>query len=185
MELIQLNKNHHDQLLNLEGQMYWSEGKWKELWEKEAKQKFSDLITDYLVNFPQGCFGLVENGKLIGSIFLIKLSELKPIPYVNKIHDHLVDDGDVAYVSFFVVKKGDRDREIAHKLYDNAKKMALSIGCKKVAVVINNSPLEEEILKGNNYERSAAEFQWEIYPGIMVPCHVYSYSVLILRKHTL
>jgi hypothetical protein len=121
----------------------------------------------------------VEKGELIGSIFLIKLSEIKPIPYVNRVSDHLSKSGDISYVSFFVVKKGNRDRKIAENLYKSAEKVALSIGCKKIAVVINNSPLEEEILKGNNYERSVEEFQWEIYPGMMVPCHIYSYSLLM------
>ena len=154
--------------------MYWSEGKWKELWDKETKQRFDDLITDYLTNFPQGCFGLTENNELIGSIFLLKVKDLKPIPYVNKVQDYLNKDGDIAYVSFFVTKKGDKDREIAQELYDRVEDVAMEIGCTKVAVVINNSPLEEEILKGNNYEQSAEEFQWEIYPGMMVPCHIYS-----------
>jgi hypothetical protein len=180
MDLVKLDHRHHDQLLRLEGDMYWTEGDWKKLWDKEARQKFDDLITDYLTNFPQGCFGLVDRGELVGAIFLLKVSGLKPIPYVNKVADHLNETGDIAYVSFFVIKKGNKDEEIAQELYDKAQDVALlSIGCKKIAVVINNSPLEERILVGNNYERSVEEFQWEIYPGMMVPCHIYSYSLLM------
>ncbi|MEK7528116.1 MAG: GNAT family N-acetyltransferase [Patescibacteria group bacterium] len=177
MDFVKLNQSHRNQLLELEWKMYWNNGKWKELWEKEAKDKFGDLISDYLQSYPQGCFGLVEKDELMGSIFLLKLSELKPIPYVNKVHDYLDENGDIAYVSFFVVKKGDRDEEIAQKLYDNAEEVALSIGCKKITVVINNSPLEEEILKGNKYERSNEEYQWEIYPGMVVPCYIYTHSL--------
>lgn len=180
--LTKLDLSFHDQLLELEEKMYWNEGKWKELWSKEAKQKFDDLITDYLTNFLQGCFGLVENGKLIGSIFLIKLLELKPIPYINKVSNYLSESGDIAYVSFFVVKKGDRDKEIAKKLYESAKKMATLIGCKKIAVVINNSPVEEEVLKESNYKKSTREYPWEIYPGMVVPCCIYSYSLLVDEK---
>jgi hypothetical protein len=180
MDFVQLDQRHHDQLLILEKDMYWTEGEWKKKWENGARQKFDDLITDYLTNFPQGCFGLVEKGELIGAIFLLKVSELKPIPYVNKVADHFSETGDIAYVSFFVIKKGDGDEEIAQELYDKAQDVALlSISCKKIAVVINNSPLEEKILIGNDYERSVEEFQWEIYPGIMVPCHIYSYSLLM------
>jgi len=179
MELIKLNKTHHDRLLDLEEQMYWYEGKWKDLWDKEAKRKFSDLIADYLTNFPQGCFGLTENGDLIGSIFLIKLSDLKPIPYVNKVADYLDVKGNIAYVSFFVTKKEKNDREIAQELYDRAEEVAIEIGCTKVAVVINNSHLEEEILIGNNYEKSKERYEWEIYPGMMVSCYIYSYSLLL------
>lgn len=179
MKFTKLNKTYHHQLLELEEKMYWSEGRWKELWDKEARQKFDDLITDYLTNFPEGCFGLVENDELIGSIFLIKLSKNQPIPYVNKVSDYLDNTGNIAYVSFFVVKKGVMDQVIAQKLYDLAEEVALSINCKKISVVINNSPLEEEILKGNNYERSVEEYQWEIYPEIMVPCHIYTYQLLM------
>lgn len=152
----------------------WASGKWKLLWDKEAKQKFDRLITDYLTKYLQGCFGLAEHGELIGSLFLLKVIEQKPIPYVNTVHKYLDPQGTVAYVTFFVVKKGNRDEEIARELYAYAKKVALSLGCKKIAVVINESPLEENILKDTGYERSTEEYQWEIYPGMMVPCHIYS-----------
>ncbi len=128
-------------------------------------------------NFPLECFDLIDNDELIGSIFLLKVSDLKPIPYVNNVHDYLDKQGNIAYVSFFVVKKGEKDEIIARELYKCAKKIALSIGCKKLAVVINKSPLEEKILKGNQYKRSTEKYQWEIYPGMMVPCHIYSLEV--------
>ena len=177
MKFTKLDITYHHQLLDLEGKMYWTSGKWKTLWDKEAKQKFDTLITDYLTNYPQGCFGLIENRKLIGAIFLLKVLELKPIPYVNKVHDHLNTRGNIAYVSFFVVKKGNRDEEIARELYRCTEKVAISLGCNKTAVVINESPLEEGVLKTNGYNRSKEEYQWEIYPSMMVPCHIYSKTV--------
>ena len=180
MKYVDLDLSFHQQLLDLEGQMYWDTAEWKKIWEKEAKMKFSDLITDYLTNFPQGCFGLTENGELVGSIFLIKLSELRPIPYVNKISDYLNKSGDTAYVSFFVVKKGNNSEEIARELYDKSEVVAHEIGCNKIAVVINNSPLEEKVLIDNDFEKSKEEYQWEIYPGMeKVPCHIYSCSLLM------
>ena len=177
MNFVQLDISFHQQLLQLEGDMYWTSDTWKTLWDKEAKKKFDDLIIDYLTHFPQGCFGLVENDELIGSIFLLKVSELKPIPYVSNVHEYLNEKGNIAYVSFFVVKKGDKDETIARELYKSAEDVAQSIGCNKIAVVINESPLEEEILKNTQYERSIDEYQWEIYPGMMVPCHIYSLNI--------
>jgi len=177
MKFIKLDVTYHHQLLELEERMYWASGKWKLLWDKEAKQKFNRLITDYLTNYPQGCFGLVEQKELIGSIFLLKVLELKPIPYINMVYDYLDLQGNIAYVSFFVVKKGNKDEKIAWELYRYAKKVALSIGCKKIAVVINDSPLEEKILKDNAYKKSKEKYQWEIYPGMMVPCHIYSLEI--------
>jgi len=159
--------------------MYWYSGRWKELWGKGAKQEFDNLIADYLTNFPGSCFGLAERNELVGSMFLLKVSKLKPIPCIHKVPDYLDEKGDIAYVSLFVVKRGNNEVEIAEKLYEKAEEVALSIGCKKIAVVIFNSPLEEEVLKGNNYERSIEEYQWEIYPGLMVPCHIYTYSLLM------
>ena len=179
MNLIKLDLIHQNQLLELEEKMYWYSGRWKELWEKKAKNKFNDLIADYLQNFSQGCFGLTEKENLIGAMFLLKVSKLVPIPYVNKVSDYLDKDGNIAYVSFFVVKKGGQEKEIAQNLYEHAKEVTLFIGCKKIAVTINVSPLEEEILKENNYKKLNRQFQWEIYPGIIVPSHIYHCSLLI------
>jgi hypothetical protein len=177
MNFVKLDQNYHDQLLKLEGQMYWNSGKWKDLWDKEARGKFDSLINDYLTNYPKGCFGLLENDELVGSIFLLKVKEIKPIPYVNRVPDFLDENGDIAYVSFFVVRKGTGDKEIAKKLYLKAKDVAQVIGCKKIAVVINNSPLEENILKENNYQKLPEQFMWEIYPGMTVPCYIYCLSL--------
>jgi hypothetical protein len=133
MKFVILDQTYHDQLLKLEGEMYWDNGKWKELWEKDAKQKFDDFITDYLINFPRGCFGLIENNELVGTIFLLKISQLKPIPYVNHVVDYLDNNGDIAYVSFFVVNKDENDKYIAEELYQKAENVASSIGCIKLA----------------------------------------------------
>lgn len=169
--------------MDLEEKMYWDSGRWRELWKNGAKDKFQKLISDYLQNYLRGCLGLTEKDKLDGAIFLLKVAEVKPIPYVNKVHDYLDENGEIAYVSFFAVKKDDREKEITRQLYDKAEKVALSIGCNKIKVVINNSPQEEVILKENNYERSEEEYQWEIYPGIMVPCHIYTRQVMVDSSH--
>ena len=173
MKFISLNLCQVEELLNLQGQMYFREGKWKELWDKEAKGKFKVFIKDYLTNFPQGCFGLENKGELIGAMFLMKIAELKPIPYLHKVTECLKPKGQIAYVSVFVVKKGKNETEIAEKLYQQAEIVALKVGCKTIEVVINISPLEEQILKENNYKRMVERFTWEIYPGMKVPCWIY------------
>ena len=79
----------------------------------------------------------------------------------------------------FVVKRGTNEREIAQRLYNEAEEIALfKLGCKTMAVVIYFSPLEEQILKGNNYERLNKQFEWEIYPGKKVTCFLYSLELL-------
>lgn len=184
MKPISLNQKHTDKLLQLEEKMYWQKGTWKNLWEKEAKGKFRFFINDYLTNFPEGCFGLIDdNAQLLGAIFLIRTSKLEPIPYFHKLDRYLKKEGKIAYVSFFVVEKGEREEEIAQKLYDEAEKTALlKLGCKAMSVVIYSSPLEEKILKGNNYEKLDRQFEWEIYPRKKVPCWIYHYELLMKQE---
>jgi len=180
MKFINLTLDCTDQLLNLEGEMYWQGAKWRNLWEREAKEKFRGFIEDYLTNFPKGCFGLIDDrGELLGAMILIKISGFKPIPYLHKFSDYLEENGEIAYVSFFVVKKASNEEEVANKLYDHAEEVALTkIGCKNMAVVIYSSPLEERVLKGHNYERLGEQFEWEIYPSIKVPVWIYHYDLL-------
>lgn len=183
MRLVSLNPEDVDEILQLEKKMYWQGEDWKNLWEREAEGKFRVFITDYLTNFSKGCFGLVDDGELLGAIFLTKTSKCEPIPYLHKVDEYLEKDGEVAYVSLFVIRKGDKEEEIAQELYDEAEKVALTkLGCKKMAVVIYSSPLEERVLKGNNYERLEKQFKWEIYPGKKVPCWIYYYEFLMKRE---
>jgi len=181
MEVVSLGLKDIEKLLDLEGEMYWQGEKWRRLWQEEAKGKFRVFIQDYLTSFPQGCFGLVDNNEeLLGSMFLIKLFELKPIPYLQKVSDYLEKDGRIAYVSLFVVKKGDNEEKIGQKLYDEAKEISLlKLKCKTMAVVIYSSPLEERILKVNNYEKLNERYEWEIYPGKKVFCWIYRYNFLM------
>ncbi len=182
MRLASLGLKDVDEILRLEGEVYWQGENWKKLWEKEAKEKFRVFITDYLTNFPEGCFGLVDDDELLGSIFLIKISKCEPIPYLHKVDEFLKKDGEIAYVSLFVIKKGDEEEEIAQELYDEAEKVALTkLDCKKMVVVIYSSPLEERILKGNNYEKIEKQFEWEIYPGKKVSCWIYYHELLMKR----
>jgi hypothetical protein len=184
MRLVSLSLNDVDEILQLEEKMYWQGEEWKKLWEKEAKEKFRAFINDYLTNFPEGCFGLVgDSGELLGAIFLIKTSRCEPIPYLHEVAEYLKENGEIAYVSLFVIRKGDKEEEIAQELYDEAEKVALTkLGCKKIVVVIYSSPLEERVLKGNNYERLEGQFEWEIYPGKKVPCWIYCYELLMRRE---
>jgi len=184
MQLIKLQLNQTDELLQLEEDLYWQDKDWNDLWRREAKEKFRSFIEDYLTNFPQGCFGLVdETEQLVGAMFLIKISKSEPIPYLHRVADYLDKTGQIAYASFFVVKRNDQEKEIAQKLYDEAEEIALlKLGCKAVVVVIYSSPLEEEILKRNNYEKLDKQFEWEIYPGKKVPCFLYHYELLMKEK---
>lgn len=184
MDLINLQLKHTEELLRLEEEMYWQDGKWHDLWQKEAKEQFKSFIEDYLTNFPKGCFGLVDDGgQLLGAMFLIKVSRLEPLPYFHKMSDYLEEDGEIAYVSCFVVKKGKEEEEIAQKLYDEAERVALlKLGCKTIAVVIYSSPLEEKILVAHNYEKLDKQFEWEIYPGHKVPCQIYYYDLLMKQE---
>ena len=179
MKFVNLGLQHVDELLNLEGEMYWRGEKWKKLWEKEAKEKFRSFIKDYLTNFPQGCFGLVEKGELVGAMFLTKTLELKPIPYLHEFSDYFEEDGKIAYVSLFCAKRGKYQEEIAQNLYDEAEKVAfLKLKCKTIAVVIYSSPIELRALQSHNYEKLDRQFEWEIYPGKIVPCWIYYYDLL-------
>jgi hypothetical protein len=65
MNLISLSPSYTKELLDLEGGMYWQGERWKNLWEKEAREKFRIFIKDYLINFPRGCLGLIEEEKLL------------------------------------------------------------------------------------------------------------------------
>lgn len=181
MKSIKLQLDQTDELLRLEEELYWQSKDWGDLWQREAKEKFRNFIKDYLTNFPEGCFGLADKKEqLVGAMFLIKVSKLEPIPYLQKVSDYLNKTSQTAYVSFFVVKRGDKEKEIAQKLYDEAEETALlKLGCKTIAVVIYSSPLEEEVLKGNNYEKLNEQFEWEIYPGKKVPCFLYHYELLM------
>lgn len=184
MSFIKLQLQNLDELLDLEERMYWQDEQWRVLWAKEAKEKFRVFIKDYLTSYPKGCFGLVDEvGKLLGAMFLIKSSEVEPIPYLHEVSEHLVEGGKVAYVSFFVVGERDKRGEIAQKLYDEAEEVAfLKLRCETIAVVIYSSPLEERILKGNDYEKLNERFEWEIYPGKKVPCWIYYRNLLLEDK---
>lgn len=184
MNSISLSQKHFTDILFLEEKMYWQSGSWQRLWKKEAKEKFKVFNSDYISNYPQGCLGLADDsGQLLGAIFLIKTSKPEPIPYLHKVSECLEEDGKIAYVSLFVVKKGKKEGEIAQKLYNEAEEVALlKLRCKTMAVVIYLSPLEEKILKGNNYEKINKQFEWEIYPGKKVPCWIYSYELLMRQE---
>ncbi len=184
MKVVPLGQKDVDEILQLEEEMYWQGEDWKSLWKKEAEEKFRVFIIDYLANFSKGCFGLVNgDGKLLGAIFLTRTSKLEPIPYLHKVDEYLEEGGKIAYVSLFIIRKGDKEEEIAQELYDEAEKVALtSLDCKKMSVVIYSSPLEERILKGNNYERLEKQFEWEIYPGKKVPCWIYYYELLMKQE---
>jgi hypothetical protein len=173
MKFISLKQRDTDELTNLEEKMYWQGKKWSRLWKVEAEEKFRNFIKDYLTSFPQGCFGLSEDGKILGAMFLIKISELKPITYLHKFSEYAKPNGRIAYVSFFVVKKGKKQKEIARKLYKYAENVAKRLNCASMAVVIYSSPLEEEVLKENKYKKLEKKFEWEIYPGMKVPCWIY------------
>lgn len=184
MKIIKLQLDQTDELLRLEEELYWQSKDWGSLWQKEAKEKFRSFIQDYLTSFPEGCFGLGdETGQLVGAMFLIKVSKSEPIPYLHKVSDYLDKTGQTAYVSFFVVMRGDREKEIAQQLYDEAEEVALlKLNCRAIVVVIYSSPLEEEVLKGNNYEKLNGQFEWEIYPGKKVQCFLYHYELLMKEE---
>lgn len=181
MRFVSLKPEHINELVELEGKMYWQGEKWKDLWEKEAKEKFRVFIKDYLVNFPEGCFGVIENEQILGAMFLTKVSKLKTIPYLHKFSDYFEKEGKIAYVSFFVVKEEKRNKKetIALELYDYADKVSTNIRCRTIEVVIYSSPIEEVALNGNNYERLEEQFEWEIYPGKKVSSSIYFSNLLI------
>ena len=181
MKISELTINQVDELLELEEKMYWENDKWGDLWKQEAKEKFRNFITEYLNNFPKGCFGLVdERDNLLGAFFILKTSQITPIPYLHTPSNYYSEKGNVAYVSFFVVRRGQNEDEIAQKLYDNAEEVALlKLRCKHIAVLIYSSPLEENILIGNNYEKQPQQYEWEIYPGKRVKSWIYVSSLLM------
>lgn len=183
MKVIQLNETYLEELLKFEEQMYWLTDKWNKFWQNEAKEKFRFFINDYLTNFPQGCFGLVDKKeRLLGAMFLFKTSKLEPIPYIHSPSDYYDEKGDVVYVSLFVVKETADKKQVAYQLYKNAENVTLlKLLCKLIMVVIYSSPLEEETLIGNNYEKTNKQFEWEIYPGKKVLCWIY-YKELLLKK---
>lgn len=183
MRVVSLDLQHISRLLLLEEEMYWQQSKWKDLWEEEAKEKFRVFIEDYMTNNPQGCFGVVDdNDQLLGAMFLTKVSELKPIPYLHRFADYFEEDGEIAYVSFFVVKRGKEELEIAEEVYDQAEEVALfKLKCKTISVVIYSSPIELKILQSHNYEKLNEQFEWEIYPGMKKECWIYYYNLLMER----
>lgn len=185
MKITDLKLEYVEELLNLEEEMYWRNDKWMDLWNKEAKGKFRCFIQDYLTNFPQGCFGFVDdNGNLLGAMFLLKTSKSMPIPYLHNPFDYYDNNGDNAYVSFFVVRKGKDQLDIAQKLYDETENVTLlKLRCKSVIVTIYSSPLEEKILMGNNYEKQNKQYEWEIYPGKKVISSIYQ-SQLLMKEQT-
>lgn len=184
MNFVDLGINQVGELLKLEEKMYWQQGEWKDLWEKEAKEKFKVFIEDYLANNPLGCFGVVnDNNQLAGAMFLTKASELKPIPYLHTFSDYFEEDGEIAYVSFFVVERGREELEIAQEIYDQAEEVALfKLKCKTIGVVIYSSPIELKILQSHNYEKLDEQFEWEIYPGMKKPCWIYYYNLLMKKE---
>lgn len=184
MRFIKLELKHVEKLLVLEEKMYWQSQDWRDLWEKEARERFRVFIKDYLTYYPEGCFGLTDNsGQVIGAMFLLKTLKAKPIPYLHKPSDYFEKEGEVAYVSFFVVENNKDEETIVQKLYGQAEKVALlKLSCKTIAVVIYSSPLEEKVLISNNYERFNQQFEWEVYPGHKKLCYVYHYEPLMKRE---
>lgn len=154
--------------------MYWSSPKWKSYWHKKAQHLFADLIADYLTNFPRGCFGLQDGKKLLGALFLLKIDEIRTIPYIHEVDKNISRTGEVAYVSFFVVRKGKDQDKTSDLLYKYAEQKAKEIGCSEIAVVIYSSPIELESLKKENYKKSESNFKWEILPGKMVDAKIYT-----------
>jgi len=157
--------------------MYWRGDKWKNLWQKEAKEKFREFIEDYLINFPKGCFGLIEGKEILGAMFFTKISKFKTIPYLHRVSEYLEVNGRIAYVSLFVIKDAKNKDEIGRKLYEYAEEVAVRLACKTIEVVIYSSPLEEQIIKENNYRRLKDKFDWEIYSGMKVPSRIFYYNL--------
>lgn len=184
MKFIKLDLKHVERLLVLEEKMYWQGQNWRALWKKEARGRFRVFIREYLVHYPESCFGLTDNGEqVIGAMFLLKTLKAEPIPYLHKPFDYFKKDGEVAYVSFFVVEDNKDKETIAQKFYEQAEEVALlKLGCKMIAVVICSSPLEEKVLISNNYRRFNQQFEWEVYPGCKKPCSIYHHELLMKRE---
>lgn len=164
-----------EELLKLEEEMYWMKGKWHKLWEKEASQKFKELISEYISEFPSGCFGLFNGEHLLGALIFTKIFEVEPIPYIHKLDDYFCENGKIAYVEIFVVRENDEG--VASKIYKEAEKIAKQIGCNKIAVVIYSSPVEENVLKKLGYRIEKNDEKWEIYPNQLVNCRIYTLEV--------
>ncbi|MBN1332068.1 hypothetical protein JW978_04265, partial [Candidatus Dojkabacteria bacterium] len=111
---------------------------------------------------------------LIGAISLCRLNEIRSIPYLHDPLKYFNENGEIAYVSLFVVAKGNSEDEIAEQLYLNAEKRALEKGCSKIVVVIYSSPIEIKILRKFGYEVEIEDAEWEIDPDMQVRCNIWS-----------
>lgn len=161
------------ELLSLEEEMYWLSEKWKKRWHDIGKDQFKNQITEYILNYPEGCFGVEKDGELVGSLIFTKQNNLSTIPYSHSFKDYFRKDGGVAYVTFFVVKKGKDESQIANVLYEHLEFLKDSQSIKIISVVIYSSPIELNILKRRNFRSTGKVYDWEVFPGINVESQIY------------
>lgn len=154
--------------------MYFTSVGWARLWKREAQKKFKAFLEDYIRHFPEGGFGVVDNGQLVGAMWLLATDQSQPIPYLHDVRQFLVKGGKLGYVSFFAVRKGTDENKVAETLYQEAENVAKQLGFREIIVVIYKSHLEEETIKAMGYKSTNEKLQWEIYPGMFVPATIYS-----------
>ncbi|PIU68568.1 hypothetical protein COS81_03500 [candidate division WWE3 bacterium CG06_land_8_20_14_3_00_42_16] len=175
MRLILLKSDYLSQLLELEKRMYWKDGRWEKIWQEGAQEKFRQFLADYLENFPEGCFGFKDpGGKILGALFLPRVSKMITIPYLHRFSDIFESRGKIGYVSFFVVKEGPDQDLVTPKLYARAEQVAAKLGCEKIMTVVYRSLVEKEVIQKRSYLKSEKLESWEIHPQVFVDSWVYT-----------
>ena len=167
-----------DQILFLEYQMYWQKKGWQELWKNRGEKLFRNMIKEYLVNFPRGCFGVFDEKEGLSGVMIIsKISEVKTIPYIHSFKDYFEESGNIAYVQIFAIKNCKKEVKIAKDLYRGVEKMAKTNECNKIVVVIYSSLVEEAVLKQFGYKIERDDLRWEIFPDKYVDCRIYTKTI--------
>ncbi len=178
MEFKKLELNNLEDILEMEEKMYWQGKEWQKLWQKEARNKFKELIKDYLINYPNGCWGLFNTtGELLAAVIFTRLNKVKAIPYFHRFSNYFETAGKIIYVQVFAVKNSESEENLAEKIYEQLERVAKHIGGQKVAVLIYSSFLEEKILNKLGYKIEYNNLQWEIYPDKFVNCKIYTRTV--------
>lgn len=173
MSISPISSQDIESLLKLEYDLYFDYPDWSKRWKKEAKRLFKQFIVDYVKNFNQGCFELRDRKGILGAIFLLTTKKKLAIPYLHRVKEYMYEGGKNAYVSFFVIQKGVKGKNIAVLLYKEAEVLAKKLGCSNILVVIYKSPVELETIVKLGYKTDNKVCNWEILPGKTVNALIY------------
>jgi ribosomal protein S18 acetylase RimI-like enzyme len=136
-----------------------------------TKETFEDLIK----TFPLGFLVAedTEDGRrVVGYVGFERTAKIDSIPYVHKVKEFHVENGENAYLEAFGVDIQYQNKQLGKLLYKKAMARSKQMGCKRFVVLCNKEDPEDQYEISLLQQLAFVEKEkvnWEICPGYNSP----------------